>query len=229
MDKERNTVTTPHSSRSAAPEGDDLCRLLLRLAHHHAHRHGLSPEDAEDCAADFATRMLQKQACRTRRDQDNGCFPAWLHRCAENHVIDFCRAKHRLGQHEQLWPETVSTDGAVAAWDCADSAPPPDAQLLRDEFWLRMTAVLERLPPIMNELLIRHHLHGECLLDLAASCERTPAAIQLILFRARRRTRALLERMGLTEEELYSYVVASLPVRTCCSQGYRARTGESSE
>ena len=79
-----------------------------------------------------------------------------------------------------------------------------------------MTAALDRLPPIMSELLVRHHLHGECVRDLAASCDRTPAAVELILFRARRRMRVHLERMGLTEAELRAYVIASSPLQMGC-------------
>jgi RNA polymerase sigma factor (sigma-70 family) len=201
----------------AGPDAEDeLCRMLLRLAESVARRRGLTREDAEDCAAEFAERMLGKRECMLGLGTEGHCFPAWLHRCAQNHVADFCRAKERLGQHELPWPATVHDDGPPVAWDCADSAATPEARLLREEFWQRMTKTLDRLPPIMSELLVRHHLHGECVRDLAVSCGRTPAAVELILFRARRRMRALLERMGLTPTELSAYIIASLPLQTAC-------------
>src|SRR5438445_9923740 len=109
---------------------DDLCRMLLKLAGSVARRRGLTREDAEDCAAEFARRMLGRPECAAHLGPDGHCFPAWLHRCAENHVTDFCRAKERLGQHEQPWPETVHSDGAPVAWDCVDSTPLPEARLL---------------------------------------------------------------------------------------------------
>jgi DNA-directed RNA polymerase specialized sigma24 family protein len=195
---------------------DHLCRMLLKLAGSVARRRGLTREEAEDCAAEFARRMLGRQECAAPMGPDGHCFPAWLHRCAENHVTDFCRAKERLGQHEQPWPEAVRGDGPLVAWDFAGSTSLAEARPLREESWQRTTVALDRLPPIMSELLVRHHLHGECIRDLAASCDRTPAAVQLILLRARRQMRSLLERMGLTELELRAYIIASLPVQMGC-------------
>jgi len=190
--------------------------MLLKLARSVARRRGLTHEDAEDCAAEFAERMLARPECAAHVGPDGHCFPAWLHRCAENHATDFCRAKLRLAMREQAWPETAPHDGPPLARDRADDAPTPEAQLLRKEFWQRLTAALGRLPPLMRELLVRHHLHGECVRELADSCGRSPESVELILFRARRRMRVTLERMGLTEAEMGTYIVASLPLQMDC-------------
>lgn len=209
-------VTVRSFADGAPREDDELWRMLLKLAHSVARRRGLTQEDAEDCAAEFAERMLRRPECAARTGPDGRCFPAWLYHCAVNHTTDFCRAQVRRAKREQPWPETAPDDGPPLALEFASDSPTPEAQLLRQEFWERMNTALDRLPPLMRELLVRHHLHGECVRELAEYCGRSSEAVELVLFRARRRMRGMLLRMGLSETELRAYIVLSRPLQDRC-------------
>jgi RNA polymerase sigma factor (sigma-70 family) len=195
---------------------EDLWWFLLRLGLAHARRRGLTREDAEDCAMEFVARMLREKGRPLPADRTGYCFAAWLNRCARNFAEDFCRRKERLVQHETAWPESQRSDETSVTWECTGDAPSPEHGALQGEFWSRVMAAIERLPPVMRELLVRHHLHGECIRELATAFSRKPCAIEQTLFRARRRLRVLLEGMGLTEPELRAYIVASLNLQTQC-------------
>jgi RNA polymerase sigma factor (sigma-70 family) len=199
-----------------ALESDSFAHLLLRVARFHAGRRGLTADEAEDCAVAFVERMLRKAGQAVPRELPGHCFAAWLHRCAANFATSYCRARAPLGQNECPWPETLDANGSRQPWDCADNALTPEASLLREEFWRRMTAALEQLSPAMRELLVRHHLHDECIQEIAVSSGRTPHAVEQTLVRARRRQRAILERMGLSEPELRVYIAAACPLQTRC-------------
>lgn len=173
---------------------DALC-----IAQRYGRRMRLNAEDAEDCAALFAKRML------TASPPDSNA-EAWLRRCARNHVVDCIRALRRHQAHVCSWPQARDGDDSAEALEYADDAPGTDAGLMRDEFWRRLMAAFAKLDPIPQQIFLRHHRDGEPVQDLAAAFDRTPHAIEQTLLRARKRLRAALERQGLTEAELLQYL-----------------------
>lgn len=165
---------------------------------------GLTHDDVQDCAVQFTARVVQKNSRALRSD-------AWLHRCARNYARDFCRARLCWQNHEAAWPEAARAGSLCLLWDCPDGAPSVEAGLLRKEFCERVTAAVARLEPAPREMLVRHHLHGECIQEIATASGRTPAAVKQALFRARNQLRALLQRQGFDETELCEYLAAIQP------------------
>lgn len=165
---------------------------------------GLVDGDAQDCAINFAVRVLRKRGCAPEPD-------AWLRRCALNYAKNFRRALARRQSHERCWPEAVGCDGSHPIRDCPDIAPMLEAGLLRGEFWQRVEAAIARLEPAARELFIRHHLQGESIQSLATSTGRAAPAIKQALLRARRRLRAALERDGFDKAAACDYLALLRP------------------
>lgn len=159
---------------------------------------GLSPEDADDCAVAFVERELRRET--------GGVFSSRQPVCAENFVRDFRRILLRRRLHEYSWQGTARTGEPPTVLDSPDSAPGPEGCLLRREFWREVRPVLKRLDPLPRKLLIRHHVRGKFIQELAAWSGRTPHVVEQKLYRARKRLRELLLRRGLTEVELRSFL-----------------------
>ena len=175
------------------------------LAPRYGQRAGLTAEDTEDCAAQFAERML------TASPPDSH-VEAWLRRCARNHVVDCVRALRRRQAHVCPWPQARDGDDS-AELDCAGNEPGTDAGLMQDECWWHLMRALAKLEPIPQQIFLRHHLNGEPVQDLAVAFDRIPHAVEQTLLRARKHLRAALERQGLTESELRQYLVVTPVLR----------------
>jgi RNA polymerase sigma factor (sigma-70 family) len=159
----------------------------------YARRNGLSSEDPEDCAMEFVRRILTDEVV-VPTSLSPARLDAWLKRTTHNHVIDFLRAKNRIGRHEiyvgERMPESVSDTGDL-----------PETFLLRAEVQERVRACLSRLCPYHKELLLRHHVEGESIRELAAFYKSTPNAIKQALYYARSRLKKMLLQEAGNEEE----------------------------
>jgi len=75
--------------------------------------------------------------------------------------------------------------------------------------WERVARALAGLPSSELALLQRRYVAGDSIDALAAYFGRSPNAVRCALYRARGRARAALERAGLSEAEVWSYLVPS--------------------
>ena len=175
------------------------------LAGRYGQRAGLTAEDTEDCAVQFAERML------TASPPDFRVEP-WLRRCARNHVVDCVRALRRRQAYVCPWPQVRDGDDS-AELECADDEPGADAGLMRDEFWRHLMAAFAKLDPVPQQIFLRHYQNGDSVQAVAVAFHRTPHAVEQTLLRARKHLRAALERQGLTESELRQYLVVTPVLR----------------
>jgi RNA polymerase sigma factor (sigma-70 family) len=197
----------PPSSKDAGP----MVASLLGIARYHARRKGLTREDAEDCAAEFVARTLERTSADDSAPPPLPCGPprALLHWRARNCAEDFRRRAAVRQRRELPWPDAPDAHPRaepVATAAAPDEAAGPEAELLRAEFWWQVRLVLARLEPEPRRLFLGHHLWGESLDALAAETGRTVPAVKQALARARRRLRVALERRGYAEADLRAFL-----------------------
>ncbi len=168
----------------------------------------LPDEDREDCAVEFAERMLSRHTAQSAARQSAFHSDAWLDRCARNHAEDFCRRRRRWMRREVAWPEHEDEDGARTPWEPASHDTPCDAVTLRRECAARVMQAVQRLAPTPRDLFLRHCLHGETLTELADATGKTPDAVGKVIKRACATLRATLEQQGMTEADACEYLAA---------------------
>jgi RNA polymerase sigma factor (sigma-70 family) len=182
--------------------------IAWELAYSQSRRHGASDEDARGSAADFVEHLLERSLCERHREMGPPRFSAWLRQCLRNFAMDAGRAAARHEKHETAWPERESDEGDRLAWGCSGSGPAPDAELLRNEFWQRISTALGTLPPGVSGLFLGRYRDGVPIPELALLTGQTLQATAQALYRARKRLPGLMERAGLVEAELRGYLAA---------------------
>ena len=178
---------------------------FLRVSRYHAAQMGMTSDDIEDCAMEFAEHMLFNQERRGKELPSAECSSAWLHRCARNHAIDYRRSLLRRCSRQVSWS---GSDGSDVVGDLPDTAAGPDDVVLYREFWEIVQSGFEQIGDTAQDLFVQRYVHNRRLRDLAICADRSEQAIEQALRRIRRRIRVLLERQGVLEANLRAYLVA---------------------
>lgn len=184
---------------------------------------GLTNDDAEDCAMEFVLQVLIVGGERLmwppnqEHVEEGGYNQAWLRRCALNHARDWHRRLRRGQTHEQGWPDAGAVGGDLtlsgaltdaATWESPDPSPGAESILLQAECRQQLLTGLACLGAEARDLLVRHHMAGEAVQDLATGSGRTIGATDQALWRARGRLKAILERQGVAAEDLLAGLAA---------------------
>jgi RNA polymerase sigma factor (sigma-70 family) len=82
----------------------------------------------------------------------------------------------------------------------------PEAELLKSEFWMRISAALECLTLHQQQILCRRYMQMEPIEAISSDMGITRNAVRQVLFRATRIFRAKLKESGLPEEEVEDYL-----------------------
>ncbi len=192
--KRRNSYAKPTSL-----DLNELIDYLALLGRRHAEREGVQPDDLDDCEIMFVEHML---LCRERqvRARITARSFGWIHCCARNHAVWFLQSGIRNSRLEARFPTVPISE--LVPQRAADNVKCPESIFIRAESWARMAAFLGKLAPEQQDLLVRHHMHGQSARELAAALGRTPHAIEQSLSRARQRLRRMLDVQGITESDL---------------------------
>jgi len=201
----------PAQHHSPAPDAQAFERLAepyrreLRL---HCYRMLGSVHDAEDATQDTFIRAWSAFA-----RFDGGSVRAWLYRIATNACLDALATRKRLRRYLPDQREAASprpADGAAiggpaldVAWleplpdgfidNIADPALNPEARYsARESVHLAFIAVIQQLPPRQRAMLLLSDVLGWSVAEIAALLERSTAAVNSGLQRAR----ATLARSG---------------------------------
>ncbi len=160
--------------------GELYRRYVQRIYNYIYYRVG-NPHDAEDLTARVFYRVLRN----IHRYEDRGLpFSAYLYRIAHNVVANW----HRDNQRRTEIP-------LDALWSLHDDSPAPEATLLQHEEYERLFAVIRRLPPDRQQLLILKFVERLSNAEIGQIMGRTEGAIKSLYHRTLLALRRELERL----------------------------------
>ena len=160
--------------------GELYRRYVQRIYNYIYYRVG-NPHDAEDLTARVFYRVLRN----IHRYEDRGLpFSAYLSRIAHNVVANW----HRDNQRRTEIP-------LDALWSLHDDSPAPEATLLQHEEYERLFAVIRRLPPDRQQLLILKFVERLSNAEIGQIMGRTEGAIKSLYHRTLLALRRELERL----------------------------------
>lgn len=124
----------------------------------------------------------------------HGCLFRWLGAIAEHKVQRAVRARVRRGREVSLsQPSPSSARGRPieVKWPLAHEAS-PSQQVLDDEMTERVERALACLSPDRREAVVLAYLYGMKIKEIAERMGRSPQAVALLVFRALRQLRSIL-------------------------------------
>jgi RNA polymerase sigma-70 factor (ECF subfamily) len=128
------------------------------------------------------------------RGQGDGALLAWLKQILARNLLDEVRKLKRVkfdATHDQSLDELSSR---AEAWLAAEQSTPSE-RACRNEELLHLAEALEQLPQDQQTAVMRHHLQGVPLADVAGEMGRSKGAVASLLFRGLRNLRDLLVRL----------------------------------
>ncbi len=119
----------------------------------------------------------------------------WLNQILGNVTIDLVR-RERAGKRDVALEQSLQAafDGSSTRLErflCSEHASPSE-QAVRNEEFLRLADGIDRLPEEERDALIRRHLLGASVQQIAADLNRTERGVAGLLYRAQKRLRQLL-------------------------------------
>jgi RNA polymerase sigma-70 factor, ECF subfamily len=162
------------------------------------------PQVAADIIQDAAVTTLEK--LRAGEIARPSCVGGYLYRVALNHLRNY-RRKDRSGVSSSAELESLP--------DCGD----PDIAGIDRARWARAARlVLTELPGVRDrDLLMRFYLNDETKESICTSLGLTEDHFNRVIFRARNRFRALLERHGYAKPDLLSVALFALCAEAICA------------
>lgn len=175
-----------------------LRALIMRRVH--------DPQIAADILQDAAVTTLEK--LRAGEIAQPGNIGGYLYRVALNHLRNY-RRKDRTG---------VSSSAELESVPGRDESPDV-AEIDRARWAHAARRILDELPTARDrELLIRFYLNDESKDEICAALELSEEHFNRVIFRARNRLRALLERRGYRKLDLLALAACGL----CSGAAYLA-------
>ncbi len=157
----------------------ELYRRYAPALFAYVHQHVSSREDAEDIVLNVFVSVLQNQQFPTFDEQKQ---TAWLWTITRNKVVDHFRRTNRRPQISIEWlDEPLFAD---------ESASPEQISLEREEY-ARLTNAVSQLPQLQQEVLRLRFGHGLNSDEIGAVCEKSGAAVRVLLSRTLRHLRNL--------------------------------------
>jgi RNA polymerase sigma-70 factor (ECF subfamily) len=130
------------------------------------------------------------------RGQTEDEWAAWLRQILARNLIDEARKLKRANYdatRERSLDEALEASSArLEAWLAADQSSPSE-RAVRDEQLLHLADALAQLPADQQTAVVRHHLQGGSLAEVAQEMGRSKEAVAGLLHRGLTRLRALLE------------------------------------
>lgn len=125
-------------------------------------------EDAEDAVARTYAKMYEREG-HLRKAEDK---KSYLYRSVHNTCIDMLREKRRR-------EETVSTEQEPVSHDAVPDGPETtaDHRIIRTEVFTELWRAVESIPEKYRTIFIRHCLHGESFVSIAAALGLTPQTV----------------------------------------------------
>lgn len=115
----------------------------------------------------------------------------WLRQILARNLLDEIRKVKRAGYDATLDRSLDDLSSRVEASFAADQSSPSE-RVARNEELLRLADALERLPDDQQTAVLRHHLQGVTLAEVAAEMGRSKASVAGLLRRGLTRLRDLL-------------------------------------
>lgn len=152
-------------------------------------------------ASDLVQQTLLK--AHAARDQFAGQTPAelavWLRqillRTLANELRALGQARRDVGAERSLEADLAASSCRLDAWLAADQTS-PSARLDERERAAALAVAVDLLPPEQREVVLAKHIHGQTLAEIAATTNRTLAAVAGLLRRGLQRLRELLDGEG---------------------------------
>jgi RNA polymerase sigma-70 factor (ECF subfamily) len=193
-----NNTTNPVEQLAAVYRDYPGLRALIR-------RRVQDPQLAADILQDAAVTTLEK--LRAGEIAHPSGIGGYLYRVALNHVRNY-RRKDR---------SALSSSAELdALWDSDDN--PAVVQIDRAGWAKAARLMLEELEtPRDRELLVRFYLNDESKESICSSLGLSDEHFDRVLYRARHRFRALIERRGFKKLDLFALAIFGVCVSTLCS------------
>jgi RNA polymerase sigma factor (sigma-70 family) len=174
-------------------------RRMTRLAHYHALREGVPSAEVDDCGMTFVERMLLSGGNSAEQPLE-GRGDAWLHRCAQNHARNYRRSAAR--HHPKLISLGDVRKAASRNFEPV-SEPSAESQVIRNIARRSIDDLVDKLLPEVRAIFVSHYFHGYTAAEIAARSGRTAHAVEMALYRARRRLRRELHQEGFSLSDWY--------------------------
>lgn len=121
---------------------------------------------------------------------DQNLLP-WLKQILARNLVDEVRrvkcSKNDVTRERSL----DDSHNRLEAWLMADDTSPSE-RAGRAEQQLRLVAAIQELPPDQQHVVVRHHLEGASLAELADEMHRSPEAVAGLLYRGLTKLRGML-------------------------------------
>lgn len=141
---------------------------------------------AEDLVQDLFARLV------TYRGQPPRRFKAWIFTVAGNLVRDY----YRSAVHRREHPDPFEAGGPEGRPPLADTGPPVDELLLRDDDRRQVVEALHRLSPAQREVLVLRFYHDLSLDEIAAVTGAPVGTVKSRTFHALRQMKVYLHQEG---------------------------------
>jgi len=148
--------------------------------------------------ADLIQQTLME--AHEKRDQFQGTTEAelagWLRTILAHNIADALRRLSTAGRdvnlEQDLAKDMESSSARLEAWLVADHSS-PSQRAAKNEQVAFLATTLDQLLPLQRQAVIRHHLQGISLADLAEEMNRTQAAVAGLLRRGLNKLRELMK------------------------------------
>ncbi len=181
-----------------------FCSLVLAIGRARARAQGLSSDEAEECSHDLLARLLSDEVAHRILCLQNGSCTAWVTRCADNFAKNRSRDLRRRALHELTLPQPQADCDLAQRWSSVAPTLPPESRLLMAAFWDQMLIAFSQLQPLQRECIVRRHVYGEAVHDIAERLGKSQRAVRKVLARAENRLQSAFYRRGMSESELWS-------------------------
>ncbi len=159
---------------------------------------------AEDCTIGFVEWSLFRGGRILKSCKQNSNCEACIKKCFKNFVFRFYLIQKRKNHYE------VNISSLPYAneyeWDHSDSKFTPEDTLIFMYYREKLIFAIRNLSPIQQMVIVQHHFNGDSFESLSMTTGKSVGAIKVILHRARKRLRFLLEHMDLSKEEVDEYL-----------------------
>jgi len=139
--------------------------------------------------------LLEAHAKQEQFVGNDDALAAWLRRALINNLRDTMRALRRgkrdIRREASLDDQLNQSSMRLGALLAANQSS-PSQQVVRSEALLRLAAALEQLPEPQREAIVRHHLQGWPVLEVASKMGKSDAAVAGLLFRGLRKLKELM-------------------------------------
>jgi RNA polymerase sigma-70 factor (ECF subfamily) len=129
------------------------------------------------------------------RAMDDAALARWLRRALANNLTDevrrLSRASRNLKLEQSLEAALESSSGRLENFLASEQSSPSE-QLIRNEQLLTLANAVNQLPEDQQIAVIRHHLQGSPLAEIAQELKRSKGAVGALLLRAMKKLRQML-------------------------------------